>query len=178
MKRWLEQLPAEEQKQIILHSHWSLADEFELKGLHFGASVLKDMRTEEQQDWWLYAKKKGLTISSSVHDQEEIHRLPLGVDEVWLSPIYESISKAGYQAAFTASQFDTWTKNIQQQKQAKVFALGGVKAEHLNELKQRGFYGAVALGTVWKDIQGLKDKEILKQRIEQLIALCQTNITS
>ena len=178
LKSWLEQLSIEEQEKIVLHSHWSLATQFPLRGLHFGASILKDMQPKEQQDWWSYAKKKELTISSSVHNQEEINRLPLGLDYVWLSPIFESISKAGYHSAYSTPQVDAWTKEMQERKQTTVFALGGVTASHLKELRQRGFNGAVVVGTVWKDIRGLKDKEILKQRIEQLITSCKTNTIS
>src|ERR1700754_1818385 len=72
MTEWLALLPEEEQKAIVLHSHWSLADQFSLKGLHLGASVIKDMSIEEQQSWISYAKKKQLTVSSSAHHQEEI----------------------------------------------------------------------------------------------------------
>ena len=178
MRNWLQQLTTVEQQQVVLHSHWDLADEFELKGLHFGASILKQMKLEEHRQWLSYAKQQKLTISSSVHDQQEIDRLPLGLDYVWLSPVFESISKEGYASTYSTSQFDNWVKELKEQKQTQVFALGGVNVQHIEELTLRGFDGAVVLGAIWTGIEGLKDKELVKQRIQQLIASCNTIPTS
>jgi thiamine-phosphate pyrophosphorylase len=178
MRYWLLQRSPIEQRQVVLHAHWSLADEFELKGLHFGASVLKQFTSEEQQHWMHYAKQRNLTISSSAHHQEEIERLPLGLDYVWLSPVFESISKAGYASAYSNSQLDEWVKKLKAQKQTQVFALGGVNVQHLEELSSRGFDGAVVLGAVWTDIEGWQDKERIKERIQQLITSCNTIPTS
>lgn len=69
---------------------------------------------------------------------------------VFLSPIFDSISKAGYEAAFTASRL--------QQAAAdgiidgKVIALGGVTANNIPLLKEWHFGGAAFLGDVWSRI--------------------------
>jgi thiamine-phosphate pyrophosphorylase len=178
MRDWLTQIPSSDCRKIVLHSHWLLAEEFKIKGIHIGASAFKNMTLAEQEAWLTYAKRKQLSISSSVHDQEEIHRLPQGFDYVWLSPVFESISKQAYHSSFSDSQFDNWVKELKEQKQTPVYALGGVTARHATKLAQRGFDGMVVLGSVWTDVTGIEDKEQIKQRIKQLIGSCKTDLIS
>jgi thiamine-phosphate pyrophosphorylase len=176
MRDWLEQLSSADCRKVVLHSHWLLAEEFKIKGIHIGAGALKNMPLAEQVAWMSYAKRKQLTISSSVHDQEEINQLPEGFDYVWLSPIFESISKEAYESSFSDDQFDEWTKELKEQKRTQVYALGGVSARHAIKLAQRGFDGMVVLGSVWSTIKGIEDKEQIKQRITQLISSCKTDL--
>jgi len=178
MRVWLAQMSSADRRKIVLHSHWLLAEEFRIKGIHIGAAALNKMTLAEQEAWRTYAKRKQLSISSSVHDQEEINRLPAGFDYVWLSPVFESISKQAYSNSFSDSQFDLWAKELKQQKQTQVYALGGVAARHAMKLAQRGFDGMVVLGSVWENIRGIEDKEQATQRIKQLISSCKTDLTS
>jgi thiamine-phosphate pyrophosphorylase len=178
MKNWLEQLEDSDRRCVVLHSHWALADEFQLKGIHIGATAWQQLPLTEQQAWLDYAKRKQLTFSSSVHNQEEINRLPGGLDYVWLSPIYESISKQAYSSTYSQVQFDQWVKELKEKKQTKVYALGGVTAQHAADLAPRGFDGMVVLGSVWSTIKGIEDKEQVKQRINQLIHSCKTDLIS
>lgn len=178
MREWLTLLSSSDRKKIVLHSHWLLAEEFKIKGIHIGAASWKEMPLAEQAAWLAYAKRKQLTISSSVHDQEEINQLPKGFDYVWLSPVFESISKEAYTSSFSDYQFDSWTKELKEQKQTQVYALGGVTARHAIKLAQRGFDGLVVLGSVWSNVKGIEDKEQVKQRINQLISSCKTDLIS
>ncbi|MDF2457179.1 MAG: thiamine phosphate synthase [Cytophagaceae bacterium] len=178
MREWMKQLSSSDCSKIVLHSHWLLAEEFNTKGIHMGANALKNMAVAEQEAWMAYTKRKKLTISSSVHDQEEINRLPKGFDYVWLSPVFESISKQDYKSAYSASQFDAWVEELKEQKETKVYALGGIRTEHMKELAQRGFDGAVVLGNVWSNVNGLQDRELVKERIQHLIVACKTDPTS
>ena len=67
--------------------------------------------------------------------------------QLFLSPIYDSISKQGYAAAYTR-------ESLLRAQQAgiinqQVMALGGISLECLPEVKSLGFGGAVLLGDVW-----------------------------
>lgn len=178
MRGWLEQLSSADCRKVVLHSHWLLAEEFKIKGIHIGATALKNMPLAEQVAWMSYAKRKQLSISSSVHDEKEINQLPKGFDYVWLSPVFESISKQAYLSNFSDHQFDQWTKELKEQKQTQVYALGGVTALHAVKLAHRGFNGMVVLGSVWSNIKGIEDKEQVNLRIKQLINACKTDLTS
>lgn len=178
MRNWLTELSKSDCSKVILHSHWLLAEEFKIKGIHIGATAYGNMSLAEQAAWRTYANRKQLSLSSSVHNQEEIDRLPQGVDYVWLSPIFESISKEAYISSFSDHQFDHWAKELKEKKQTLVYALGGVTARHALKLRQRGFDGMVVLGSLWSNIKGIEDKEQVKQRINQLIHSCKTDLIS
>ena len=178
MRKWLQQVSTADCSKMVLHSHWLLAEEFKMKGIHIGAGPLKNMPLTEQVAWINDAKRKQWTISSSVHDQEEINRLPKGFDYVWLSPIYESISKQAYNRPYSQTQLDDWVKELKEHKQTQVYALGGITAEHAAELTQRKFDGMVVLGSVWSMVKGIQDKEQVKQRIKQMIHSCKTDLIS
>ena len=65
-----------------------------------------------------------------------------------LSPIFDSISKKGYKAAFSAAELEeARLRGIIDQR---VMALGGVTFDKINEVKRMGFGGAMILGDAWK----------------------------
>ena len=81
-------------------------------------------------------------MTKSCHSLDEIS-LAEGYDYVTLSPIYDSISKAGYKAKF---DIDSLRPVIAGRK---VIALGGVTPEKFGELAEKGFSGASLLGYIW-----------------------------
>ena len=67
---------------------------------------------------------------------------------VFLSPIFNSISKQGYASAFTPKAlFEAKQKGIINEK---VVALGGITAANINKIKSYGFGGVALLGDVWR----------------------------
>ena len=81
------------------------------------------------------------TVSRSCHSPGESRE---DVDYVFLSPIFDSISKAGYKSAFTS---DTLRGNID----SRCIALGGVEPCRLRQVAEIGFGGAAFLGYIWQD---------------------------
>jgi thiamine-phosphate pyrophosphorylase len=74
-----------------------------------------------------------------------------GVDGTYiLSPVFDSISKIGYQSPFSR---DTLAREVADWKAehpgALLYALGGVDAETLPLAEAFGFDGAIAHGAVW-----------------------------
>ena len=71
---------------------------------------------------------------------------------MFLSPIFDSISKQGYAAAFTKEELaDASRRGVIDER---VIALGGVTPKHLGELARIGFGGGAFLGHVWNYAQG------------------------
>ena len=66
---------------------------------------------------------------------------------VFLSPIFDSISKVGYAAAFPEEQLRQAAKERLIDRQ--VVALGGVTATNIAALRAWHFGGAAFLGDVW-----------------------------
>lgn len=149
-ERLLTLLPQEHHQQIVVHDHFYLKDEFNLRGIHL------NLRNPEAP-----AGYRG-HISRSCHTLEELPAAKAECDYVFLSPIYDSISKEEYYSAF---EHDALQKACRSGLiDHKVMALGGVTSENMDELRDLGFGGVVVLGDLWNrfDIHSTKDyKELL-----------------
>ena len=141
MEQLLNRLPPEYLKRIVTHEHFQLASFRNLKGIHLNGRNP--------------TAPAGFTghISRSCHSLEEVAKYKATCDYVFLSPIYDSISKEGYPSAYT-------TDSLQKARQAgiidaKVMALGGVTAAHFPEISSLGFGGAGIQADI-KTISALK----------------------
>lgn len=84
----------------------------------------------------------------SCHSLEDVLERKLMFDYIFLSPIFDSISKRGYRAAFSeATLREARDSGIIDER---VVALGGVTMGHLTIVRQLGFGGAAFLGDVWQ----------------------------
>ena len=120
-----------------LAPHFSSIEESEPVGLNFQSShsLEKDGSYSSPS-----------SLSSEVLD--EVFSGSFSFDYVFLSPIFNSISKPGYNAAFTQEQLLQAAASPAFSQ--KVYALGGVSAENLPQVSRMGFAGAVLLGDVWQ----------------------------
>ncbi len=139
IRRLLDKLPAEYHPFIVLHDHFELTTQYDLLGVH-----LNSRNPEPPQGWMGH-------VSCSCHSIEEIRQKKSRCNYLFLSPIYDSISKEGYGAAFSREELKT--AQSQGVIDDKVFALGGVSAVHLPEIFSLGFGGAAFLGDVWNPFE-------------------------
>ena len=130
----LDGLSADDRRRIVIHDFFELAQPYGLRGIHLNAR-----RSTVPGGWQGH-------VSRSCHSLDEVKRYKDACSYVFLSPIFDSVSKQGY-----ASAFDDETL-----KQAssdgiidnRVVALGGVTPEKINYLRQLNFGGAAMLGCV------------------------------
>ena len=134
-ERLLTLIPQEFRKRIVVHDHFYLKNEYGLKGIHL------NHRNPE-----LPPKYKG-HISCSCHTVEEVQAHKRACDYLFLSPIFDSISKENYDARFTIQELKTLQKSKVIDR--KVMALGGVNPENTAVATSLGFGGAVLLGDIW-----------------------------
>lgn len=138
LKSWLQQFEPHYLATMMLHQHHKLAEEFCCKGMHF-----KEMQRDTESETFRYElekiKKKGYQVSTSFHEIKELNSYAALFDYSFLSPVFTSISKAGYEG----KQFEV--HNIPQQ----IIALGGITSEKIAEVQQRGFSGIAVLGAIW-----------------------------
>lgn len=128
-------IPAEYYNRLVLHDHHELAVKHHLYGVHLNS------RNPLPPDGWTGS------ISRSCHSIEEVKEWKQRCHYVSLSPIFDSISKKGYQAAFTSKQLTEAKANgiID----SKVMALGGVTFNRIDEVLRMGFGGGMILGDAW-----------------------------
>lgn len=145
MKRIIEDIPQRYHSRLRLHGHFELLDEFNLGGIHLNSRC--------PQAPLLYHG----SVSRTCHSVEEVNEAAQYVDFVTLSPICNSISKPGYEGAFTHEQLSSLPLG-------KVVALGGITPGHISELKQYPFIGYAVLGYLWE----AQTTDELTQRLDKL----------
>lgn len=149
----LQKLPDRYYGRIVLHDHFELALSYPVKGIHLN----------RRQPALPFSDYSG-TISHSCHSVSELAEIR-PYDYVFLSPVYDSISKTGYSAGFSENSLSEAARRGLIHK--KVIALGGVAPCHIDALRACGFGGIAVLGWLWQDT----DPEKVKQRIRRLIHL-------
>lgn len=125
----ISKIPVRFHKKIKLHDHFDLIEKYDLGGVHLNSRNP-------------IAPVKNISLSKSCHSFKELENIDI-FDYVTLSPVFDSISKPGYNAAF---DFEI-LKNILKGK--RVVALGGVTPDKFGFLKDLGFYGGAMLSYYW-----------------------------
>lgn len=94
------------------------------------------------------------------------------MDYLFLSPIFNSISKEGYESGFTIEELESASdKGIINDK---VFALGGIDEKTIPELRSISFGGVTVLGALWgKNPSFHNINELIKRLNDLMICLQQ-----
>lgn len=135
---YINSIDAQYHDKIVVHYHHKLVNEFNLKGIHFQ----EQMRREHIDNPGAYFKNLemfGKTISSSFHEIKELEDCYFEFDYHLLSPVFSSVSKAGYNGrGFDVNASDK-----------RIIGMGGVTADNLTEFDKLGFRGVGVLGGIW-----------------------------
>lgn len=135
-RRLLDGISREWLPQIVVHDNFGLCREYGLGGVHLnGRNPMAPPNHEG-------------SVSRSCHSLEEISRYKGECDYLTLSPIFNSISKQGYMAAFGPGQLAAARDSGL--IDSRVIALGGVTLENIPRVKELGFGGVAILGDVWQ----------------------------
>ena len=134
-ERLLTLIPEKYHKRIVVHDNFYLKEEYKLKGIH-----LNSRNPEAPENYSGH-------ISTSCHSLEEVINNKKKNDYVFLSPVFDSISKEGYNSPFTPEQIrDASRKGIIDKK---VIALGGIDEDTILRAKDFGFGGVALMGGLW-----------------------------
>ena len=134
-RKLLTQLTNEERANIIIHDYPELYDEFSLKGIHINKNITS------LPDGYNGFKTR------SCHSFEEIKRYKSDYDYLFLSPIFDSISKVGYKSAFTKEELlKASTSGLIDNK---IIALGGITLDMLPYFQELNFGGIAMIGGIY-----------------------------
>lgn len=151
MRRYLDALAPSLLSRVVLHDHLHLGATYGVEGVHL------NRRNPKAPDGW------GGVVGCSCHTLEEVVESVDTTDYCFLSPLFDSVSKAGYTSRFTpetlAAACRAGTIN------SRVIALGGITPDNVRRLPRWGFGGAAVLGCVWQ-------LDTIEQLIEQYRNLC------
>lgn len=156
LKRLISEIETQYHNHIVLHDHFELVDHFDLKGIHLNRRNA------------VAPTKTGLSVSRSCHSFEEVVQYSRECDYLFLSPIFNSISKEGYESNFGEEA-------LLKAKEAgiindKVFALGGISPQNIGLIQKYGFGGTVVLGYLWENTEETGDDISLLKRFNELLS--------
>ncbi|NHB67163.1 thiamine phosphate synthase [Perlabentimonas gracilis] len=132
----VRQIPVQFRERVTLHSHYFLANDLGVGGIHI-TNTAKGKRYEERY--------KHLRVSVSTHSVEEAIGLSSAYEYAFISPVFSSISKNGYNSAFADNQLAEANKY----SKVPLFALGGVDIATAPNAKGMNFKGIAVLGALW-----------------------------
>jgi thiamine-phosphate pyrophosphorylase len=157
----IQALPTQFLSRLVLHGHPKLVRRYELGGLHLTASQRAATRRRPRL-------LPGQTLSTSFHSLAEISQHRRRYDYVFLSPIFDSISKEGYASNFDLAMVQGFLLRLANRPgyRPSVWALGGIDGLHLGLVQQAGFAGAAVLGAVW----GSADPRAAWQQLAQILS--------
>ena len=161
---FLSEIPELYHNRIVIHSCYELCEKFQIKGIHLPEKTRHSMIVDNT----LEEIRKYKIVSTSFHDLENLEANLEIFDYVFLSPVFDSISKINY---FSAYNFrDVF--NTLSQVQTEVIALGGVNLLNINQAYKMGFKGIAVLGAIWKNpnpVKAFKDVIECCREIERTI---------
>lgn len=129
--------------RLTIHYNEPLARKYGLGGVH--------LRIEEL----LAGAGEGLRRSCSAHGWTEAERAATDADYVFLSPLFDSISKPGYHSAIDPAEA---AERLRRRK-GRIVALGGIRPANIARVRRIGFDGAAVLGAAWSADEKAVDTE-------------------
>ena len=164
LKEYIEEIPKQFHKNIVIHSHHELAIRYELKGIHYTKSHLKN----NFKNWW---KERKLKLSlqhftkscshSKLASVYEVHKF--NFNYVFLAPIFDSLS-GKYQSGF----YEDGLKAAVEKSGQKIIARGGVDFSRIEKINELGFYGMALYSCLWKKEHPLEEYLKIVHRLNEL----------
>lgn len=134
--------------RIMVHSHHHLGARYRLRGFHFPAVSRGEVDSKVLPEH----------SSTSCHSIAEMKGLCPDFEYCFISPVFDSISKAGYHAEIDRDALATSLGEVH----TRVVALGGVDDATL-PLLPKSCWGAAVLGAIWMENEKSRRLENFKQ---------------
>lgn len=134
--RLLEAVPSNYHHRLTIHYHHHLQKTVMMGGLHESKGYSIDG----------YGNTR---ISKSCHSIKEVASLEGDYNYLFLSPIFNSISKESYCSSFDHSELARFLKHPLSTTH-NVIALGGISADTASQARNLGFSGYALLGALWE----------------------------
>ena len=152
-ERFLKKVAPHLHQKIVIHDAYDLIKSYQLKGLHFP----KNNRPEKRR----YSSQ--ILTSTSCHSTEEFRTIDGQYGYSFLSPVFPSISKQAYNNVLDRESLRLF---LQQKRDSKAIALGGIDAEKIKQLANYLFDGYAVLGAVWTNKP--KDTQMIENNFKKI----------
>lgn len=153
VRTFLSEIETKHIGKVVLHQYHDLANDFRVKGIHFTEKA-KELPKAELKKLVEENKALGFSISGSFHSLSDTENYDF--DYYFLSPVFNSISKANYKGQYY---------NVSQSTK-RIIALGGVQSNNIKQAFELGFSGVAALGSIWQNENPLQAFQKLKSAFD------------
>jgi thiamine-phosphate pyrophosphorylase len=152
-RKTLESIPSSFHSRIVIHGYYELAFSFSLGGIH----LTENSKTRSTASS-VFKRLRHLPLSASFHSLEDLKSNSRAFKYVFLSPVFDSISKPEYKAEFESAELKSFLSAFKSNGKAPVpvMALGGINEKNIPLVREMGFDGGVISGALWKSSDPLK----------------------
>lgn len=146
-EQYMEQILPQHRRRLVIHGSYELYAKLKLGGIHLNSAARANIEVWEQ----LKAIPSS-AISTSFHSWQEIDNNSFPYRYVFISPLFDSISKEGYKAAIAIPDISQTRKKAEKNNTfcPQIIGLGGINPHNIYQLLQHSYDGAALLGTIWQ----------------------------
>jgi thiamine-phosphate pyrophosphorylase len=146
MKKFIDKIEPEFHGRIVLHTHYSMVNHFDIDRIHLG----HDWMFNPVSDLYLnkmVLKGKKVTKSMTITDCQMLYKpVSATIDEFMLGPVFARFSYFKENQLIKSSELEPALRH----SKLPVIALGGVSTQTLEFFKTSGFSGIAMQGSIWK----------------------------
>jgi len=153
MAEFIHQIKLENRDKLVLHNHYTLAEDFGINQFHFSEKERKQTHDSPARF------SKPCRYSTSTHSIKDFNSLESDFDYAFLSPVFKSISKENYHPKTDLLEEIKSRTNYK----TKVIALGGIDSQNIQNVLQNGFDDAALLGSIWNNENPVKQFKLCQQ---------------
>jgi thiamine-phosphate pyrophosphorylase len=141
MENLISQIDQRFHSRIMIHSHYKLLNSFPLRGIHFTG------KTKNRQVEFFNCE---CFKSIGIHSLDEFRDVKPLIDSVFLSPVFPSVSKAGYSKQW---DFEELKVSLSNDYKFEIIALGGITLDNYHKTIELGFDNFALLGSIWEPVK-------------------------
>ena len=164
---YIERINPKLRKKIVIHSRHNLAGKYGLRGMHISKTHKRAPLRTFFRIFKLRFIDKTLTLSTNYSALGTLLRDKKKYAYVFLSPIFNSVSKAGKKGRFRLSRIPEALKKARRYHKI-IYASGGVTIDKLEKVKELGFDGVCATGNIWSAKDPLEEFRLMKKKCDEL----------
>ena len=151
---YLNQIDTKYHHKIVVHQFHELTKDYRLKGIHFQELKRQKLTLKALET---IKKKQNISMSSSFHSTEDLKDFGFNFDYHFLSPVFTSISKQGYEGrGFNVNHINKL-----------VIGVGGVSIKNLSSFTKLGYQGVGVLGGIWNSDTPVENFMIMNRHFGQ-----------
>ncbi len=146
--------------RVIICGSFPLYRSHSLGGIHLNTAARNDQQVIETIN---DISKRD--VSTSFHSWKEIQNCEVPYGHVFISPVFDSISKPGYKGAIALEGIDIARKELKKHNRhcPKIIGLGGVDEHNIPSLIKHKFDGAALLGSIWNAADPIRTFKRIKE---------------